>query len=85
MRFVLLLCLLIFVSVHSMEKFVSKRGVCIGTAGKICSSEDLKVCMKIRGVATVFANECRACQQSSALKITTTPMTDYIYCYSNET
>jgi hypothetical protein len=41
-----------------MEKFVPKRGVCIGTAGKICSINDFKVCMKIAGVTTIFNNEC---------------------------
>lgn len=58
MRFFLMLCMLILNSVSSMEKFIPKRGVCIGTAGKICSINDLKVCMKIRGVTTVFVNEC---------------------------
>lgn len=53
-----MLCLLIFNSVSSMEKFVPKRGVCIGTAGKICSINDFKVCMKIRGETTIFNNEC---------------------------
>jgi hypothetical protein len=71
--------------VASMQKFVSKQGVCIGTAGKICSPLDLKVCMRIHGVATIFLNECEACKHSYNLKIIRAPMTDYTYCYKNET
>jgi hypothetical protein len=65
-----------------MQKFVSKKGVCIGTAGKVCNSNDRRVCLKIRNIATIFANECLACQVSAG---NATPMSDYIYCESNET
>jgi hypothetical protein len=41
--------------------------------------------MKIRNIATIFANECQACQINGAQFNLATPMSDYIYCYSNET
>lgn len=70
-----------------MQKFVSKKGVCIGTAGKICNPDDLRVCMRIGRSATIFANECQACQINNPINNgpAPTPMSDYIYCYANET
>ena len=47
---------LLILYVNSMQKFVSKRGVCIGTAGKICAPTDNKVCMKIGNIARIFDN-----------------------------
>lgn len=56
MKLATLLCLFILSSITCMQKFVSKKGVCIGTAGKICNPDDLRVCMRIGRSATIFAN-----------------------------
>jgi hypothetical protein len=56
MKFVILVALFLLHLILGMQKFVSKKGVCIGTAGKICNSFDRRICMKIGNIATIFAN-----------------------------
>lgn len=56
MEFIIVVVLFLFYSVSCMQKFVSKKGVCIGTAGKICNSFDRRICMKIENNVTIFAN-----------------------------
>ena len=77
MKFTILLSLILLSSITCMKKIASKKGVCIGTAGKLCNSNDRMVCLKIRNIATIFVNECLACQLNAG---NATPVSDYLYC-----